>query len=541
MAKKLTYKKGSKIDYTSTANKPATKTTTQMPQYTPQYSIGEQWAMEHPQQYIGPAQDYNTLQQQRDHEYLRNRMYQQEQEERANREFAQKLKPGSELVDKMLTADMMLSGAGMVNKGLRGVSKKIAKKLADDVFPHSGNFPVQTIKNTPGNTPMPTITEVPELTKEQQILQSFGVNPYHQRQRHNPKIDQWIREDASDMSEYALDEPMEGKVKDNMRTTLRMLQSAQERQKRYGISTPLDKQLLKDFDTKEPTNYLIQTYSQNKYGGQTNNNDMKRNNIQGYSQYLLHRPLYNGGQPIMQTGGGYDPFLIRQPLYNGGQPIVQNGGMIYDTDDPTPEYGKGGHWIQKAVNPAHKGYCTPMTKSTCTPRRKAFAMTMKKHHGFHKNREFGGPDDPNVTETGETPGTDISQGFVPQTQRNRNVLNLGQMNQLSSYGTQLLGAGLGLGSYINSMNNARDVHKFGQQMGQTQYMQHMNQPGVKGDYSPNTGYFRPQEMTSANTGYFAPAYGKYGGQMKYQNGGTYDIDDVELNRLKKLGYKFEMI
>ena len=40
-------------------------------------------------------------------------------------------------------------------------------------------------------------------------------------------------------------------------------------------------------------------------------------------------------------------------------------------------------WIQKAVNPAHKGYCTPMTKSTCTPRRKAFAMTMKKHHGFH--------------------------------------------------------------------------------------------------------------------------------------------------------------
>lgn len=43
----------------------------------------------------------------------------------------------------------------------------------------------------------------------------------------------------------------------------------------------------------------------------------------------------------------------------------------------------GGGWISKAVNPKHKGYCTPMTKSTCTPRRKAFAMTMKKHHGFH--------------------------------------------------------------------------------------------------------------------------------------------------------------
>jgi hypothetical protein len=35
-------------------------------------------------------------------------------------------------------------------------------------------------------------------------------------------------------------------------------------------------------------------------------------------------------------------------------------------------------WIQKAINPAHKGYCTPMTKSTCTPKRKALAITLKK-------------------------------------------------------------------------------------------------------------------------------------------------------------------
>jgi hypothetical protein len=34
-------------------------------------------------------------------------------------------------------------------------------------------------------------------------------------------------------------------------------------------------------------------------------------------------------------------------------------------------------WIQKAVNPKHKGYCTPMTKSTCTPRRKALAKRFK--------------------------------------------------------------------------------------------------------------------------------------------------------------------
>lgn len=35
-------------------------------------------------------------------------------------------------------------------------------------------------------------------------------------------------------------------------------------------------------------------------------------------------------------------------------------------------------WIQKAVNPEHKGYCTPMSKPTCTPKRKALARTFKK-------------------------------------------------------------------------------------------------------------------------------------------------------------------
>lgn len=41
-----------------------------------------------------------------------------------------------------------------------------------------------------------------------------------------------------------------------------------------------------------------------------------------------------------------------------------------------PSFKKGG-WIQKAINPKHKGYCTPMTKSTCTPHRKALARRFK--------------------------------------------------------------------------------------------------------------------------------------------------------------------
>jgi len=34
-------------------------------------------------------------------------------------------------------------------------------------------------------------------------------------------------------------------------------------------------------------------------------------------------------------------------------------------------------WIQKAVDPKHKGYCTPMTKPTCTPARKRLAKLFK--------------------------------------------------------------------------------------------------------------------------------------------------------------------
>lgn len=34
-------------------------------------------------------------------------------------------------------------------------------------------------------------------------------------------------------------------------------------------------------------------------------------------------------------------------------------------------------FLKKAINPAHKGYCSPMSKSTCTPRRKALAKRLK--------------------------------------------------------------------------------------------------------------------------------------------------------------------
>jgi len=45
-------------------------------------------------------------------------------------------------------------------------------------------------------------------------------------------------------------------------------------------------------------------------------------------------------------------------------------------------------WIQKAVDPEHEGYCTPMTKKTCTPRRKALAKRFKKA-GRKKDKQGG--------------------------------------------------------------------------------------------------------------------------------------------------------
>ena len=56
------------------------------------------------------------------------------------------------------------------------------------------------------------------------------------------------------------------------------------------------------------------------------------------------------------------------------------------------EAKKDKDWIQKAVDPDHEGYCTPMTKATCTPKRKALAKTFKKM-GRKRDREIKAKDE----------------------------------------------------------------------------------------------------------------------------------------------------
>ena len=64
------------------------------------------------------------------------------------------------------------------------------------------------------------------------------------------------------------------------------------------------------------------------------------------------------------------------------KPKRKNGGTVKAKSGAKTDK----KWIQKAVNPKHKGYCTPMTKPTCTPRRKALAQTFKRMAAKRKGK-----------------------------------------------------------------------------------------------------------------------------------------------------------
>lgn len=83
-------------------------------------------------------------------------------------------------------------------------------------------------------------------------------------------------------------------------------------------------------------------------------------------------------KPVMQEGGKLPKEILRARLESHMSPSqAQDYIDTYGVSGYLDEAGDG-KWIQKAINPAHKGYCTPMTKATCTPRRKALAKTLKK-------------------------------------------------------------------------------------------------------------------------------------------------------------------
>lgn len=65
------------------------------------------------------------------------------------------------------------------------------------------------------------------------------------------------------------------------------------------------------------------------------------------------------------------------------------------------------------INPAHKGFCTPMSKSTCTGARRRLALTLKKYHGFHK-KQIGGEVDQDETPTPAVPAPMKRKSTLPK-------------------------------------------------------------------------------------------------------------------------------
>ena len=77
----------------------------------------------------------------------------------------------------------------------------------------------------------------------------------------------------------------------------------------------------------------------------------------------------------------------RDSIYNAQKKELQKdkkGGVVKKAKAGAKVKDK--KWIQKAVNPKHKGYCTPMTKATCTPKRKALAQTFKRMAAKRKGK-----------------------------------------------------------------------------------------------------------------------------------------------------------
>jgi len=58
--------------------------------------------------------------------------------------------------------------------------------------------------------------------------------------------------------------------------------------------------------------------------------------------------------------------------------LFENMAKLNSDFKPKEVLTEDKNWIQGAVNPEHKGYCTPMSKPTCTPKRKALARRFKK-------------------------------------------------------------------------------------------------------------------------------------------------------------------
>lgn len=98
---------------------------------------------------------------------------------------------------------------------------------------------------------------------------------------------------------------------------------------------------------------------------------------------------------------------------------------------------------------------------------------------------------------------------------------------------------MGYGELIKGRNQQRDLHGYQQSHGQTDTAfgaQKLDTSGQKGDYSINTGNFRPNQQNFSAPGYF-PGQMALGGQVE----GIHDLDEHTINDLRNKGYRIEYL
>jgi len=106
--------------------------------------------------------------------------------------------------------------------------------------------------------------------------------------------------------------------------------------------------------------------------------------------------LLNKGYVTMGTGpkagaGPKETAYKKMPK----EPVLEKGTRVSMTsrsktvheDNPIEMTGSPLGKRFMGINPAHKGYCTPMTKATCTPRRKALAKRLKPGGDLYKGKK----------------------------------------------------------------------------------------------------------------------------------------------------------
>jgi len=134
--------------------------------------------------------------------------------------------------------------------------------------------------------------------------------------------------------------------------------------------------------------------------------------------------------------------------------------------------------------------------------------------------------------TGNYASPVVGQPVATQQNRRNN-------NQYAANGfNNLLGAGLMAGANYAAQKSQKDLHAWQQSHGATDtaFSSQRMIPGSHGDYTPQ-GIFKPDQQTVIKPGMQYAPVGKYGGQ--YTTGSEHELDDMEIQRLTKAGYKLQ--